>query len=245
MFDFTGRMEALVEDIVRRLPVFAHVRTERLLVTLSRARRGGLSGTYARIFPLRFEHGATRTVRRTGGAIQSYEMPRLVHQGRDILYIVTFLLPRFQNLDFDTKVTTVIHELYHVGERCDGDIRRLPGKNFAHGHSRDVYDRKMAALAREYLALPGHEGVTGFLRDGFRALERRFGAVAGRRLAPPAPRLVATEPAPRRRAVVPGTQPAPPPFAPRPFPVLPVGQLTFPFANPSPARRRAPRPGGI
>lgn len=213
-----------MEDIVRRLPVFAHVRSESLLVTVSQARRGGLSGTYARIFPLRFEGGAPRTTRRVGREVRTYEMPPLVHDGRQILYIVTFLLPRFQNLTFEQKVATVIHELYHVSEAGDGDIRRLPGKNFAHGHSREAYDRKMAALAAEYLADPRHRPFTEFLRPRFHTLEARHGGVSGRRVSPPAPRLVAGEPAPRRT-------PTPPPA-----PLLAPTQLPFSFATP-PARR--------
>lgn len=227
MFDFTGPMEALVEDIVRRLPAFAHVRTDRLLVTVSRARRGGLSGTYARIFPLRFEHGAVRTTRRVGRELHTYEMPPLVYEGRHILYIITFLLPRFQNLTFEQKVATVIHELYHVSERCDGDIRRLAGKNFAHGHSRRAYDRKMEALAAEYLAHPGHRAFTEFLRPRFHTLEARYGGVTGRRVSPPVPRLVAREPVTRRAR-------RPAVAAP---PVHPPVQLPFPFATPPPARR--------
>jgi predicted metallopeptidase len=233
MFDFTGRMEALVEDIVRRLPALRHVRTDRLLVTVSRARRGGLSGTYARIFPLRFEGGSSRTTRRVGASLQTYEMPPLVHDGREVLYIITFLLPRFQNLPFEAKIATVVHELYHVGEACDGDIRRLPGKNFAHGHSREAYDRKMTALAAEYLAAGGHEPLTGFLAESFRTLERRHGGVRGRRLSPPVPRLVATEPAPRPRRAPRPAQP-PPALAPPP-----LGQLLLPFLTPAAGRRRA------
>ncbi len=233
MFDFTGPMEALVEDIVRRLPALAHVRLESLLVTISRARRGGLSGTYARIFPLRFERGAVRTTRRVGRELHTYEMPPLVHHGRDILYIVTFLLPRFQNLTFEQKVATVVHELYHVSEACDGDIRRLPGKNFAHGYSREAYDRKMEALAAEYLADPAHRPFTEFLKPRFHTLEGRHGGVAGRRTSPPAPRLVAAEPAPRRARPEPVMPAAPPP----PPPGRPPAQLPFPFATLPLARR--------
>ncbi len=194
MLDFTARMEALVEDLVHRLPALAHVQTDRLLLAVSRARRGGLSGTFARIYPLKFEGGADRFTRRIGGMRQTYEMPPVVHDGRQILYIITFLLPRFQNLPFETKLATVIHELYHVGPACDGDIRRLPGKNFAHGHSRKVYDRHMTDQAARYLHGTRDRALTEFLEHDFRTLERRYGGVTGLRASPPLPRLVATEP---------------------------------------------------
>lgn len=197
MLDFTERMGALVEDLVRRLPALGHIRTERLLLAVSRARRGGLSGTFARIYPLKFEGGTDRFMRRVGRARQTYEMPPVVHEGRRILYIVTFLLPRFQNLPFETKLATVIHELYHVGPACDGDIRRLPGKNFAHGHSREVYDRHMSELAARYVHGTRDRALTEFLEHDFRTLDRRYGGVTGLRVSPPLPRLVATEPARR------------------------------------------------
>lgn len=218
-----------MEDLARRLPVFAHVRTDRLLVAVSHARRGGVSGTYARIYPLRFERGATRTTRRTRSAVETYEMPPLVHDGREILYIVTFLLPRFLNLTFEAKLATVVHELYHVSPDCDGDIRRLPGRKFAHGRSREAYDRRMATLAAHYLALGRHEPYTDFLRPRWVTLVRRYGGVTGRRVSPPVPRLVQQTRAGRsteRAAAGPLERPRPSQGAP---PALLPGQLPLPF----------------
>ncbi len=248
MLDFTGRMEALVADIVRRLPAFEHIDPDRLLLAVSRARRGGLSGTFARIYPLRFEGGVSRWTRRAGRTLQTYEMPPVLHGGREILYIITFLLPRFQNLPFEAKLATVIHELYHVGPACDGDIRRLPGKNFAHGPSRELYDQRMAALAAEYLRRGADRRLTEFLEHDFRTLERRYGGVTGLRVSPPVPRLVATEPAPRRPRAR-AEPPAPPGGhgrspAPRPEPPSepPARQLSLPFPPASAGRRGQSRP---
>ncbi len=239
MLDFTGRIAALVEDLVRRLPALAHVRTDRLLLTLSRARRGGLSGTFARIYPLKFEGGTDRVTRRVGGRWQTYEIPPVVHDGRQILYIIAFVLPRFQNLPFETKLATVIHELYHIGPACDGDIRRLPGKNFAHGHSREVYNRLMTDLAAEYLRVRGDRALTEFLEHDFRTLERRYGGVTGLRASPPLPRLVATDPAPRR-ARLRGPEPAPPLERRRAIAGT-CDQLSLPFPDERPRTTRRPR----
>ena len=79
-------------------------------------------------------------------------MPRLTHEGRDILYLITLMIPRFLRLSFEQKLSTLIHELYHISESFDGDIRRFPGRNFAHGHSRSAYNRIIRTLMQRYLS---------------------------------------------------------------------------------------------
>ena len=68
-----------------------------------------------------------------------------------MLYIVYFLVPRFFNLPLREKLITIFHELYHVSPGFDGDIRRFPGRNYAHGASRKRYNAEMAGLVDGYL----------------------------------------------------------------------------------------------
>jgi hypothetical protein len=79
-------------------------------------------------------------------------MPTLQHDGREILYLIHLMVPRFLRLTPRQKLVTLVHELYHVSERCDGDLRRFPGRNFAHGSSRQRYNRTIDALVERYLA---------------------------------------------------------------------------------------------
>ena len=62
------------------------------------------------------------------------------------------MVPRFLRLSFEEKLGTVIHELFHVSERCDGDIRRFPGRNFAHGSSREGFNLRVRGMLERYLA---------------------------------------------------------------------------------------------
>lgn len=185
MFDYTEAMECLSRHIVAHCPEFAHVDMDRVVVASIRTRSPGARGVYASVMPLRFMGGATTMTRRG----RTYSMPEVRIGDTEMLYLVYFALPRFADLDFRTKITTVFHELYHIGPGFDGDIRRFPGRNYAHGHSRKKYNESMEKLADEYLALPESELPTNFLEMSFKELETRYGRIGGRRVRPPRPKL--------------------------------------------------------
>jgi hypothetical protein len=73
---------------------------------------------------------------------------------REILYLVTFCLPRFLDQDFDDKFITLFHEMYHIGPAFDGDLRRHPGRCAMHTSSKNSYDKHMAHLALEFQPTP-------------------------------------------------------------------------------------------
>ena len=51
-------------------------------------------------------------------------------QGREMLYLLSFYMPRFQNLSFSEKLITILHELWHISPDFDGDLRRLAGRRY-------------------------------------------------------------------------------------------------------------------
>lgn len=150
--DLSAACGTLGADLCRRLPELGHIDPTRVLVCLSRSRADGSHGVYARIAPLRFASGATEQSRRRGRYVETFRMPSLSHEGREILYLIYLMVPRFLRLSFEQKLATVIHELYHIAEAFDGDLRRFPGRNFAHGSSRNGYNRIIARLQEQYLA---------------------------------------------------------------------------------------------
>lgn len=152
LVDYSARLSALCRDICTSLPQLAHIDPDRLLFTLVRSRAQGLHGTYARIVPLRFAGGAKEVTRRHGRHQETYRMPDLFHGGQEILYVISLLMPRFLRLSLEQKLTTVLHELYHISPACDGDIRRFAGRNYAHGHSRACYNRHIEQLRNAYLS---------------------------------------------------------------------------------------------
>jgi hypothetical protein len=150
--DLSAYFAALAEDLCRRLPTLRHIDGNKLLFALARSRAEGLHGTYARIAPLRFAGGAVELTRRRGRWRETFRMPALRHEGREILYVIHIMVPRFLRLSPAQKLNTIIHELYHVSERYDGDIRRFTGRNFAHGASRRNFNRKIEELREQYMA---------------------------------------------------------------------------------------------
>lgn len=185
--NLTAELERLIADITDRMEEFNHIDPGRLLVCVSTTRGGGVHGTYAKIHPLRFAGGEkTRTVKR-GRRTYNCTMPTITHRGEEMLYVVYFLVPRFLNLSLKEKLVTVFHELYHISPAFDGDIRRFPGRNYAHGSSTKRYNAIMANLVERYLAGLADDASLRFLDGDIAALRGRHRAIVGRKF--PMPRL--------------------------------------------------------
>jgi len=183
-FDFCAHVRRLCDDITLRCPELAHVRTDQVLFAITQARNGRGHGLQARVTPLRFHGG--RLVRRHRGV--PYQVQRHIVAGREILYLMTFCLPRFLNRPFEDKFVTIFHELYHIGPKFDGDLRRHEGRCTLHSKSRRGYDERMAALARTYLSSGPDPDLHAFLRLDFAQLQARHGSVIG--VSIPRPKLV-------------------------------------------------------
>ena len=183
-FDFSVAMRRCCDDICERHPEFRHIRMSDVAVTFAQARRRVLHGLQAKLTPMRFENGSLYA-RRDG---QTWTVQRLFMNQREMLYILTFYLPRFLNQSFREKLITVFHELYHISPRFDGDIRRLEGHYHVHSHSQREYDQQMAVYVDEYLRMGPAPQLLDFLKVDFRAIEREAGAVIG--LQVPIPKLV-------------------------------------------------------
>ena len=187
-FNYTNALAEVIRDIVETLEEFRYVDLDRVLVSFMQARQNSQHGTYASCFPLRFEGGETERMIRG----RRYRMPSVVIEGREILYVLYFMLPRFhEEQDYHGKLATIIHELYHISPHFNGDIRRFPGKNFAHGHSREVYHAAMKRMADRYLAQSPRAREHTFLQEPFAELLQRPGGVVGRTIPRQHPVLVA------------------------------------------------------
>jgi predicted metallopeptidase len=183
-FDFCAQVRRLCDDITLRSPELTHVRTNQILFATTQARNGRSHGLQARVTPLRFHGGRlTRRYRRV-----TYQIQRHFVADREMLYLMTFCLPRFLNRPFEDKFVTLFHELYHISPTFDGDLRRHEGRCMLHSKSRRGYDERMAVLARAYLAQSPPPELHAFLRLDFGQLAARHGAVIG--VCVPRPKLV-------------------------------------------------------
>ena len=184
-FDFTLHMRSLCEDMVARLPELAHIDLGRVAIRFCQARKSVRHGLQASLTPLRFERGELYAVRRG----RRWTVERIYDaSGREMLYLLSFYLPRFFNHTLREKLSTIIHELWHIGPQFDGDLRRHSGRCFAHSHSQRQYDAVMDSLTAKWLALDPPPERYQFLHCDFRQLERRHGPIFGLKI--PTPKLI-------------------------------------------------------
>lgn len=187
-FDFTLHMRRLCEDMASRLPALRYIDVDRVCVAFAQVRSAERRGAFASLTPMRFSGGQEYTVRRG----RRYAMQRVLGPaGREMLYILRFYVPRFLDLPFREKLTTVVHELWHIGPAFDGDLRRHGGRCYAHGRSQRAYDAHAERLAGQWLALSPPAGLYDFLRLSFAELRGRYGRVYGVKV--PRPKLVPAE----------------------------------------------------
>jgi hypothetical protein len=181
VFHFTAYMRRLCEDMIVRTPALSHICLSQVMIAFAQARRGGLYGTYASLTPLRFENGAFEGVKQG----RRYRVNRYLYGGRELLYILSFYMPRFMNIEFREKLITVFHELWHIGPKFDGDFRRFPGGFHLHSKSQSAYDEEMGRLADAWLAQQPDETLFSDLRGNFAQLQTSRGRVIGDKFARP------------------------------------------------------------
>ena len=186
-FNFTARMRQLCLGISGRLTDMQHVDVTRIAFSFAQTRKRVRHGMWASLTPMRFTGGAETGIRNG----RRYAAQRLYADGQEMLYILTFYLPRFMELSFNDKLVTVFHELWHISPEFDGDIRRFPGRCFAHTHSEKDYDAAMDVLVKKWLATNPPPSCYAFLHKDFAELQRVYGPVYGAKVRQP--RLIPLE----------------------------------------------------
>jgi predicted metallopeptidase len=183
-FDFSSSVRKLCEDIAARCELLRHLNLSQILFSFTQSRNSRTHGLQARVTPLRFHNG---TLTRAHRGVP-YQVQRYYHDGQEVLYVLTFCLPRFLDRDFDDKFVTIFHELFHISPRFDGDLRRHRGRCSIHTSSQKSYDQEMAAIAREYLMNGADAAKHAFLRLNFAQLRNRHGKIMGHVV--PRPKLI-------------------------------------------------------
>ena len=91
----------------------------------------------------------------------------------------------------EEKLSTVLHELWHISPEFDGDLRRHEGRCHAHGSSRRKYNEAMDRMAQRWLRLNPPPHCYDFLQLSFDQLVAEYGSVYGTRY--PTPKLIPVE----------------------------------------------------
>ena len=203
MINYTERLTALMQDIVRRVPPLSFIDPNDVLL-FARSGRSNAEGAFATCHCLTLpasEPGyyfwrdrATHQITRRSEWFVT-KSPEVTIGGREIKYMISFALPRFcdQSLDrsrkeryypgaepWIAKLDTVIHELYHIDPEFKG-IRRIErgdGTYSANCHGQRFFE-EVAEMVHAYLDSKPSPEVFDFLRDDFKSLQKRHGGVAG------------------------------------------------------------------
>jgi hypothetical protein len=182
--DFAAVVRNICFDLKTRTQWFAHIDPDAMAYTYTTSRIPSKHGLLARLTPMRFNGGAeTKQYRGT-----LYRPQKFFINGREMLYLVTFCMPRFLDLPFLEKLTTIIHELYHISPKFDGDLRRHDGRCQYHTASKKEYDQLMATFAHEYLKTDPDPTLLTSLHSTFAELCAAHGGVLGIKL--PRPQMV-------------------------------------------------------
>lgn len=185
--DITKKLKAICFDACVRCPTLSHIDMSRVGVTFTPSRNRSQYGLQAKLTPLRMKNGTDDLVRRG----RTYRIQRFFVDDVELKYLVTFVLPRFLDRPYHDKLTTIFHELYHISQSFDGDIRRHAGRYHAHSHSKCDYDDHMKKLVDEYLAGKPDLSISEFLHYDYAELWKRHGGLFGTVL--PRPKLIHVE----------------------------------------------------
>lgn len=183
-FDFTHNMQMLCQDIISRTTDLKHIDMRKVLICVTRARTRRPFGLQAKVTPLRFKHGSL-TQKRRGW---NYQVQQYFVNNIEMLYLLSFCLPRFQDLHFNEKMVTIVHELFHMSPEFNGDLRRHEGRYYQHSHSKKQYDAEMQKYVDAYWQTKPDPATSQFLQFTFEQLHERHGTVLG--VMVPVPKLV-------------------------------------------------------
>ena len=184
-YNLTDEIAFLTHLLAQRVPDLAHIQPGRILHGVSQARSRSRYGVYAQCHALRFKHGSRELISRGW----KFVWPEIRVSGQEVLYYITYFLPRFLDQPPQERLNTLLHELYHISPKFNGDLRRFNGRNEFHGSGSDDFDGEVARLGAKVAREIDIERFQ-FLKLSFEELSTRFGAVVGNKLKRFAPRRV-------------------------------------------------------
>lgn len=149
--DFTKTLQQLIADVVARVPEFAHIQADRIVVVAGEARRAS-RGT---IKPLAFRNGRSRDA-------AGRKKPTVRIAGKRMLYCITLRPLFFRDSTPHTRIGTVMHELFHIAPEFDGTLHA------AHRHftAGETFERSLRPLVKRYLSECPPELLRAFSYDG-------------------------------------------------------------------------------
>lgn len=134
--NITRTVRAVIRDAARALPEFAHIRASQILVVAGEARRA----SRATIRPLHFPGGKPKNAR-------GDERPEIRYRDHKILYVITLRPAFFRDSSPETRVATILHEMFHISKRFDGTLHA--GRR--HSKMGKEFEKRLRPLVKRYL----------------------------------------------------------------------------------------------
>lgn len=178
MIIYTDLVSRIIEDIARKVPAFSHIEPDRVAVAAAPRWAGSRHGELAKCVSLHHDREPSFYVWVRPGTRSIISVSPWYHtkpaelhmNGVKCKYLVRLTMPRFFN---DNPVETIIHELYHIGEKFDGSLR-----DARHGHA---YDRQVFILMGQWLARANPK-LAEIAQLRMHDLQRRYGSILARSL---------------------------------------------------------------
>ena len=178
MFVYTDLAAEVIADIADKVPAFSHLDPDAIAVAAAARWAGSSWGNLATCMSLAAEPEPTFAVwvrPRTRTVIEVSTWYRQVPAEIDFAgsrrkYLILLRLPRMLE---NRPLETLVHELFHISERFDGELRPL-----RHGK---LFDWSVRRLMREWLSV-GDPRLTEPATLSLADLRNRYGSVLARRL---------------------------------------------------------------
>jgi predicted metallopeptidase len=142
-FDLSEGLREAAAEICNHIPDLAHVDVSRVQFSLFYSRKARKTLTFARCYPL------SRTPRKIGRHWHALE-PLYATERRKARYILAFAWKRYWELSAEKRLETLIHELYHISPRFDGEFREFD-QGGPHGLGLRWFDRQVKNLMNLYI----------------------------------------------------------------------------------------------
>ena len=138
MINYTQHIERVCIDICQKVPQLRHIDPTRIAYSVAYGRKNARFRRVAAMVGCKPKPGSL--AEQLGIKSQRLKTP----SNKIAVYMMRIYFPCFFKESFEQKIDTLIHELWHIGEKFDGRLR-------ANGSHYDGYQDEVDSLIDDYL----------------------------------------------------------------------------------------------
>lgn len=185
--NITDCLTAITASVINSSPLFCNFDINRILICTSSNKSNSRGNIYGKLVPLKFKNGED-TLRYNN---KYYKMPSIKFNDNTLLYVIYFYVPKFFDLSVKDKLNVIFHELYHINQDFNGDIRRMGEFKKAHGFSRKNFDLNYEdELNSYYNLLKQNDKAFSFLNMNMDSIKKNYTKIYSQKMKLPKPYIV-------------------------------------------------------